>query len=110
MNNYPPGMRESDIPGIDDKEIPYVASFRLIGEGINGFQEAVDYIKAYEAVVSIDISSFKENEGLFEISFDVHGMINVNKYDTPDDIEHMIIKDIPTNLWNECEYMGYELK
>lgn len=110
MSNYPPGMRESDIPGIDDKELPYTASFKLFGEGINGFQEAVDYIRSYGVEVSIDIGSFKDNEGLFEISFDVHGMINVGRYDTPDDIEHMILGDIPANLWNECKYMGYDLE
>lgn len=31
-SNYPPGMRESDIPGIDDRDVSYDATFLFEGE------------------------------------------------------------------------------
>lgn len=113
MSNYPPGMLESDIPGIDDEDRNYTAHFRYVSE-CSKIQNVVDYIKEtftdsnFDMI--IDLDSFKQvNDNHHEIYFDLIGVISIGPRDDPDEIEQYIKEELPSIVMWECEYQGYDL-
>lgn len=78
MNNYPPGMRESDIPGIDDIDVSYSAVW--MEEGDFDIDEAIfnlpSLMKEWLGVdVKIDWSSFEYLNGQYSVYVEYEGDI-----------------------------------
>lgn len=107
MSNYPPGMRESDIPGIDDEDRNYTATLTLAGRGTS-LTEAIDYIKLITDgfKINIDTETFVISNKKFLITFDLYGVIPVGPHDDIDEIEMRIKEELPL----ECKVEGIEIE
>jgi hypothetical protein len=97
MNNYPPGMRESDIPGIDDIDVSYSAVW--LEEGDFDVDEGIfnlpSMMKEYLGVpVKIDWSSFEYLLGAFSVFVEYQGDICIDPHDDYDDAQRIALDDL----------------
>lgn len=96
-SNYPPGMSESDIPGIDDIDISYSAVW--IEEGDFDIDEGIfnlpSIMKEYLGVpVKIDWSSFKYSLGSFSVFVEYEGDICVDPHYDYEDAQRIALEDL----------------
>ena len=96
-SNYPPGMRESDIPGIDDEDLHYRASWMEVvdlqeDEAIFNLPSLMKEWLGVE--VTIDWSTLLRINGSYSIFVEYEGDICAGPHDDYDEVQQYALEDL----------------
>lgn|SRR5574343_303983 len=100
-SNYPPGMRESDIPGIDDIDVSYSAVW--MEEGDFDIDEGIfnlpSMLKDYLGVkVKVDWSTFAYLLGSYSVFVEYEGDICIDPHDDYEDAQRIALEDLNKSI------------
>src|SRR5574343_255167 len=108
-SNYPPGMRESDIPGIDDIDVSYAASWRE--EGDFDYDEGIfnlpSMMKEWLGVkVKIDWSTFEYLNNSFSVFVEYEGDICIPPRADYDEAQEIALEDLNNEISSRLFFMN----
>lgn len=108
-SNYPPGMSESDIPGIDDIDVSYSAVW--MEEGTLDIDEGIfnlpSILEEYLGVkVTIDWSTFEYLDGQYSVFVGYEGDICIDPHDDYEDAQQIALDDLNREITGRHFWMN----
>jgi len=108
-SNYPPGMRESDIPGIDDIDISYSATWTEEGDFDidEGIFNLPSMLKEYLGVtVKIDWGTFEYLNGQYSVTVEYEGDICIDPHADYEEAQRSALEDLNHEISERLFFMS----